>query len=146
MPWVNFTADDVKSRLAERELETYEDAAGLSPTGEQNVDLRMDAIVSQVLGQFRGKIRSNINVSALGPDGTLPDFCIAPAAIIARVGMLGLNPIAEGQTDPRRDEYQNAIKELNGLDRLNPAAFALADPTSSDLTGGNYGGYDWIEF
>lgn len=142
MSWQTFTEDDVKARLATLEIDTYESAAS---QGEE--DARLPVIVSQVLGQFRGAIRSNPQVTELGPDGTLPDFCIAWAAVIARVGLLGLTPVQEGMTDPRRDEYRDATKGLEALRSMNAAAFAITDPVSSGSTStANYGGSALVEF
>lgn len=57
MPWVTFTADHVRARLAARELEVYQDTAteDAGDTPEQ----RLESIVSQVCDQFRGAIRMN---------------------------------------------------------------------------------------
>ncbi|HEX7262346.1 MAG TPA: hypothetical protein VF258_11070 [Luteolibacter sp.] len=57
----------------------------------------------------------------MGPAGTIPAFCVPWAIAIARVAMLGLNPVEEGRTDPRRDEYNDAIKGRDSL-RSMPAA------------------------
>lgn len=141
MLWVTFTADDVKARLATLEIETYESAAS-----QGDEDERLPVIVSQVLGQFRGAIRSNPHVTEFGPDGTLPDFCIAWAAVIARVGLLGLTPVQEGMTDPRRDEYRDAVKGLESLRSMNAAAFALANPVDSGSSSATFGGSAILEF
>ncbi|WP_193214803.1 hypothetical protein [Luteolibacter marinus] len=125
----------MKSRLAVRELETYE-ATALSeyPEGGGEAEVPGDAvdrlpeIAAQVLARFRGMIRANPRVTQLGPTGTLPDFCIESAAIIARVGLVGLNPVPEGMTDPRRDEYRNAEKFLESLRGMEASAF-LDDET-----------------
>lgn len=147
MPWVAFTIDHVKSRLAVRELETYEETATADNDETPGVEERLPSIVEMTLGQFRGKIRANPQVVEIGPAGTLPDFCIAPASIIARMALVGMNPIAEGMTDPRRDEYREAMKELNGLSSLNPNAFAITDPSASDSTGSaSFGGSPLLEF
>lgn len=145
MPWVTFTTDHVKARLAVRELETYEETATAEDDDTPGVEDRLPAILEQTLNQFRGKIRANPQVIELGPAGTLPDFCIAPAAIIARMALVGMNPIAEGMTDPRRDEYREAMKELNGLSSLNPNAFAVTDPAGASMSA-SYGGSALLDF
>jgi len=146
MPWVSFTADDVKARLAVRELDTYEETATEESDETPGNDERLPVIVSQVMGQFRGAIRGNPHVTELGPDGTLPDFCIAWAAVIARVALIGLNPVQEGMTDPRRDEYRDATKGLESLRSMNASAFAMTDPTASSATEASYGGSALLEF
>jgi hypothetical protein len=136
MSWVTFTADHVRARLAARELEVYQDTAteDAGDTPEQ----RLDSIVSQVCDQFRGAIRMNPLVTAIGAAGTLPDFCIAHAAVVARVALVGMNPVPEGMTDPRRDEYREAMKFLGSLKDAPAALFSDPAPAScSDSFGGN---------
>lgn len=146
MPWVTFSEADVKARLAVRELENYEETASMEGDESPGIEDRLPAIIVQTLGLFRGKIRSNPQVSILGPDGTLPDFCIFPAAVIARVALIGLNPVQEGMTDPRRDEYREAMKDLNALSSMGPSAFDLADPSTAATTCGAYGGSALLQF
>ena len=152
MSWITFSVDDIKSRLSARELLVYEETSrveydelsgqNLVPDGTPE---RIVAIHSQTLGQFRGAIRSNPRVASLGPDGTLPDFCIAWASIIARVGLIALNPIQEGVTDPRRDEYRDAVKGLESLRTMPASAFVMTDPTAEASTA-SYGGNTLLEF
>jgi hypothetical protein len=122
MPWVTFTADHVRARLAARELEVYEETArreypegGGEATVPEGSPDRLTLIVAQVCDQFLGAIRANPLVTSLGLAGTLPDFCIAHAAVVARVALVGMNPVPEGMTDPRRDEYREAMKFLESL-------------------------------
>jgi hypothetical protein len=75
----------------------------------------------------------------------MPDFCIAWAAVIARVALIGLNPIQEGMTDPRRDEYRDAAKGLESLRSMNAAAFALTDP-SAESASASHGGAALLDF
>ena len=154
MPWIPFTEDHIKSRIASRELEVYEETAQ-SEYPEEGGDAvvpndaveRLPSIVIQVLAQFRGAIRANPQATYIGPPGTLPDFCIASAAIFGRVALVGLNPVPEGMTDPRRDEYKNAEKFLESLSTMSPAAFLEADtPSESSTGGGSFGGNALICF
>lgn len=136
MSWVTFTADHVRARLAARELEVYQDTAteDAGDTPEQ----RLDSIVAQVCDQFRGAIRMNPLVTSIGAAGALPDFCIAHAAVVARVALVGMNPVPEGMTDPRRDEYREAMKFLGSLKDAPAALFSDPAPAScSDSFGGN---------
>lgn len=142
MSWVTFTADHVRARLAARELEVYQDTATVDAgdTPEQ----RLDSIVAQVCDQFRGAIRMNPLVTAIGAAGTLPDFCIAHAAVVARVALVGMNPVPEGMTDPRRDEYREAMKFLERLKDAPVSLFAEAAPAASSCA--SYGGNPLLDF
>ena len=142
MSWLPFTTADVTARLSTLELDTYESAAS-----QGNEDDRLPKIVAQVIGQFRGAIRSNPQLVTLGPAGTLPDFCIAWAAVLCRVAMLGLTPVQEGTTDPRRDEYRDASKGLEALRTMHVNAFAIADPSPAlASTAPSYGGAPLLDF
>lgn len=147
MPWVTFTAADIRDGLAVREIAIYEETAGKDFEGEieEGTELRIERIASRTVDQFRGIILANPQVSELGPAGTIPAFCVPWAIAIARVAMLGLNPVEEGRTDPRRDEYTDATKGRDSLRTMPPAAFALVDPaaTSSEPS---YGGSPLLEF
>lgn len=141
MPWVTFTADHVKARLYDSEEEAYADVSG------DTID-RLAEIVIQTCAKFRGAIRSNPAVDSMGGEGTLPDFCIFDAAVIARTALIGLSPVTEGVTDPRRDEYNAAKKTLELLSTLNPKAFG-ADPSEavdSATLAASYGGSTLLEF
>jgi len=149
MPWVEFTADHVKARLAARELEVYEETAatefeeGLPSTPTP----RMPEIVEQITMRIRGMIRANPRVTEMGAAGTIPDFCVAHAAVLARMALIGMNPIPEGMTDPRRDEYRAAEKFVEGLSTMNPSAFGDDLPTASaSATTPVYGGNPLLEF
>lgn len=150
MSWITFTADHIKEGLAVRELAIYEEAAGVDFDGVTAVDsgVRIAAVAARVCEQFRGIIRSNPMVKELGPDGTIPSFCLPWAIAIARVSMLGLNPVEEGRTDPRRDEYQDAIKGRDSLAKMNIAALAVSDPEPVEPTTStaSCGGSSLLEF
>lgn len=146
MPWVTFTEDDIKSRLAVRELDVYEATAGEEVDGSPATVPRLPIILAQVLAQVRGAVRSNPRVNVMGPEGTMPDFCVAWAAVIARVALVGLCPVPEGMTDPRRDEYQDALKGLASLSTMHPNAFTVADPSPVADTAPSYGGKPLFDF
>ncbi|MCW1885629.1 hypothetical protein OKA04_12895 [Luteolibacter flavescens] len=152
MPWVPFTEADVTSRLAAREIEVYEATSRREypeEGGEAEVPVlspeRLPQIVEQVCNQFRGAIRGNPLVSVLGPAGTLPDFCIAHAAVIARVALVGMNPVPEGMTDPRRDEYREANSFLRSLRTAPAAMFDDADPAPAPACPA-FGGNPYLDF
>ncbi|WP_226894850.1 hypothetical protein [Luteolibacter marinus] len=105
-----------------------------SGNGNSQPGPRIDAIAAQVLARFRGVIRANPNVSHVGPAGTLPDFCFEFVALIGRLGQGGLNPVPEGMTDPRRDEYRNAEKFLESLRTMEGAAFSETDSAPASPT------------
>ena len=146
MPWVTFTEDDIKSRLAVRELDVYEATAGEESDGSPATVPRLPIIRAQVLAQVRGAVRSNPRVDALGPEGTMPDFCVAWAAVIARAALVGLSPVPEGMTDPRRDEYRDALKGLESLRSMHPNAFVVEDPSPVADTAPSYGGNPLLDF
>lgn len=151
MPWVTFTADDVKARLAARELEVYEETARREypeEGGEAEVPPdgpdRLEQIVRQVLGQFRGAIQANPFVATQGPEGTLPEACIAYAAVVARVALVGMNPVPEGMTDPRMEEYREAMRFLRDLRTAPASMFEDAGPTAAG--GSSFGGNPQLDF
>lgn len=150
MPWVTFTADHVKEGLAVREIAIYEETAAVDFNGvsAESSGARIAAIATRIADQFRGIISANPLVTELGPAGTIPSFCLPWAIAIARVSMLGLNPVEEGRTDPRRDEYTDAIKGRDSLSSMNVAAFALTDPEAAASTeySASYGGSALLEF
>jgi len=149
MPWIPFTDDHVKSRMSARELEVFEETAkseypeegGEAVVPEDALD-RLPLVRAQMLAEFRGLIMANPNVSFFGAAGTLPDFCIGAASVLTRTALIGLNPVPEGMTDPRRDEYNNAIKFRDSLSKMSASAFVeteaapAVDPGSS-VTGGD---------
>lgn len=139
MSWITFTADHVKARLYEDESEAYDAVAG------SDMD-RLAEIVTQTCNRFRGAIRSNPQVTSMGAAGTLPDFCIFDAAVIARTALLGLAPVQEGVTDPRRDEYNAAKKTLEALPSMNPKAFEDDPSEDGETSSASYGGSDILEF
>jgi len=139
--WITFTADDVKARMSARELAVYESTA---TTDDVTPIDRMAAVVAQVLAMFRGAIRSNPTTTEMGAAGTLPDFTIYSAAVIARNSLIGLNPVSEGMTDPRRDEQKAAEKMLADLRTMSSQAFG-DDPVSASVTS-SFGGADLLDF
>lgn len=152
MPWVTFTAEDIRDGLAVREVSIYEEVAALGFDGvaEEGSGDRIDRIAERTVDQFRGIISANPQVTSLGPVGTIPAFCVPWAIAIARVSMFGLNPVEEGRTDSRRDEYNDATKGRDSLKSMNAAALAIDEPTTPTATGaassGFYGGVPLVDF
>lgn len=139
MSWVTFTSADVKGRLSDDEAELYVEAAGESQD-------RLEAIVTQTLARFRGAIRSNPAVVSMGAAGTLPDFCVFDAAVLARTALVGLSSVPEGVTDPRTAEYTAARKFLDSLSSMKAEAFG-DDPTlDATAETASYGGADLLDF
>lgn len=139
MSWITFTADHVKARLYQDEMEAYDDSSG------SDID-RLTEIVTQTCNRFRGAIRSNPQVVTMGAAGTLPEFLIFDAAVIARTALIGLAPVTEGATDPRRDEYNAAKKTLESLPMLNVKAFEDDPAETAATSSASYGGSDLLEF
>lgn len=151
MPWVTFTAADIRDGLAVREIAIYEQTAGKDFDGvvEEGNQNRIDRIASRTVEQFRGIIASNPSVASLGPEGTIPAFCLTWAIAIARNSLMSLNPVEEGKTDPRREEYLEAIKGRDSLAKLQAIAFAVVDtptPTAISESFASYGGNPFINF
>jgi hypothetical protein len=149
MPWVTFTADTIRDGLAVREVNIYLKTAEVDDDGNLPTDsgvLRMERIAVRVVNQFRGEILANPLVIQLGPEGTIPAFCEAWALAIARVAMMGLSPVEEGRTDPRRDEYTDAVKGRDSLKSMPAAAFAFEDPSGASGGYASYGGKPLLEF
>jgi hypothetical protein len=146
--WIPFTVDHVKARLAVRELDVYESTARMEyPEGGGDAEIpsaseeRLPQIVAMVLARFRGAIRSNPLVTSMGAEGTLPDFCIFDASVMARNALIGMPPVAEGMTDPRVKEQQAAEKALESLRTMRPTAFADDPvPTTEESLSDTYGG------
>lgn len=132
--------------MSARERETYEATAKRQGDGEDDAVDRMAAVVSQVLAAFRGAIRANPNVTSMGADGTLPDFCILPAATIGRNTLIGLNPVSEGMTDPRKEEQREAERFLRDLRTMGSQAFGDDPPVTSATTPASYGGAALLDF
>jgi hypothetical protein len=151
MPWIPFTPDHVNSRMSAREVGVYEETSlaeypeeGGEAVVPDDAAARMPQLIAQILAEFRGKIMANPKVTFLGPAGTLPDFCIGPAAVLVRTAMIGLPPVPEGMTNPRRDEYNDAKALRDSLTSLPASAFAEAEaapaenPASSAVGGDPY--------
>lgn len=154
MPWIEFTEDAAKSRFSARELQVYNEIANSEypeDGGEAVVPVdapeRLPIIRDQILAEFRGSIMANTSVTFFGPAGTLPDFCIGPAAVLVRAAMIGLPPVEEGMTNPRRDEYNDAVKTRNLLRTMNASAFAEAEaPPAENPPSSAVGGDPFYRF
>ena len=154
MPWIPFTEDQAKSRFSARELQVYNEIANSEYPEEGGEAVvppdaadRLPIIRDQILAEFRGKIMANPSVTYLGPAGTLPDWCIGPAAVLVRYAIIGIPPVPEGMTDPRRDEYNDAIKTRNSLSSLNASAFAEAEaPPATSPASSAVGGDPYLRF
>lgn len=140
MPWTTFTSDHVKSRVSDDEIEVYESVAN-SGVG----DTKLPAIISQVCDLFRGACLSNPNLTFLGPAGTIPDFCVFHAATKAVNALLGLPPVAEGMTSPRRDAERAADDFLKIIKEMNSKAFEET-PATSETSNPSSGGSALLEF
>ena len=151
MSWITFSADHVKARMTVRELAVYESVSRAEypeEGGEAEVPddapLRMPAIIEQVCNRFRGAIRSNPRVTLLGPAGTLPDFIIFSASVIARDSLIALPPVEEGMTNPRQKEHDAAEAEFKWLRTADPKVFV--DDEDQASSGVAYGGQPLLDF
>lgn len=153
MPWETFTAEHIMSRMSAREIAVYEETALAEyPEGGGDAEVPEDAvpkigdIVTQICNRFRGAIKSNPRVLAMGADGTLPDFCIGDAAVLGRTALVGLPPTQEGVTSTREKEYNSAEKFLESLRTMDAQAFGDDLPNSEPSSSASYGGAALLDF
>jgi len=149
MPWVLFTETDVRAIVSEMEVETFEEVGTKNFRDDSGDPVpsaanKLPAIVRQVLARFRGEIRSNPADIAMGPAGTLPEFCIESAAVIARDKLTGLPPYVEGMPNERHTENRNAVSFLNTLKSRKETAFA--DDSEAGEPDALVGGEPLLEF
>lgn len=140
MPWVPFTASDVTNRLSDLEVTGYEEVAN-DAVGAT----KLNSIVAQITAMIRGAVLANPNRPFIGPTGTIPDLSLYHAATLGVNALLGLPPVAEGHTDPRRDGQREALKHVAELRALDARAFEEA-PSNGDSICGSSGGEPLIEF
>lgn len=140
MPWVTLTVDHVKSRVSDDEIEVYEQISN-SEEGET----KLGSIIFQVASMIRGACLSNARLTFLGPAGTIPEFCIYHASAMARNALLGVPPVADGFTNPRRDEQKAAEDFVKSLKDMHPAAFEQ-EPVAATDSAASYGGDPLIQF
>jgi len=149
MPWVPFTEADVRAISSEMEVERFQEVGSKNFPDDSGDPVapaanKLPAIVSQVLARFRGEIRSNPADIPMGPAGTLPEFCIESAAVIARDKLTGLPPYVEGMPNERYTENRNAVSFLNGLKSRKEIAFA--DDSEAGEPDALVGGEPFLEF
>lgn len=140
MPWVPFTSADIKAHLLDTEVELYDDLAN-DPVGES----KLPAIVAHVVARVRGACLANPNLPYLGPEGTIPDFCVYHAAVQARHALISLLPVPEGYSDPRRDEKKSADDFLTSMKEMQPRAF-LAEQAVVPASAPSFGGKPLLDF
>jgi len=109
MAWVALSVDDIRSRLADCEIEAIEETGG--GTGD-----RLTGIISQVTAMIRAKVAA-CRQNDLGTAGTIPDECLHAAATIAKHNLRATLPTtgSEDEGDMRRDEYTDAMRFLDDV-------------------------------
>ena len=107
-------------------------------------------MVNQALGEMRMRLEiirrfrhlRRLNGAAMAQSqqrGTGRMANDSTSSVVARVALVGMNPVPEGMTDPRRDEYREAMKFLAGLKSAPASLFAEEPPAApaAPCFGGN---------
>ncbi len=112
MSWTTLTAENIKGRLAEDELEAYTQAGNPDTNGIYKIP----EIIRQVTGMVRGKVATcRDNLNTMGPSGTIPEECLFAACTIARDALVGSLPLSEGATEVRKEELRQAYLFLDAI-------------------------------
>lgn len=142
MSWIALTEEDIKSRLAANELETW-DSAGQS---EGEVVSRVPGIIAQTTGLIRGRVAS-CRDNLLDPDTCkIPEELLWAAATIAKNMILASLP-ASGQdvSEERRDENRRAHEMLDQAASCD-LLIAGDDGTTANQVASVYGGDCLLDF
>lgn len=122
MAWIPITTEDVTTRLSGTELECLQ---GLALADNQIAPL--EDVIDQAVGLIHGYIGAS--KSGVGPDGTIPSTIMGPALAIIRWyigGRLAVgNAASIFQSEPRRKEYEDAIRLLESIVK---GEFAVESP------------------
>lgn len=111
MAWIELTRQAVQARLSAPEHHHYLAAARHAAEFDM-----LDEILIQVTATIRGKVRAcRANLAGVGPAGTIPEECLHAAATLARASLCASFPVAEGETDLRREELRNAWAFLDSV-------------------------------
>jgi hypothetical protein len=137
--WIALTADHVRSRLAQEELEEIEGVGG----GDGD---RLSGIIAQVTAMVRAKVAA-CDDNELGEAGTIPEECLHAAATIAKHDLRSSLPTtgSEDEGNLRREEYRNAMTFLNDVAKCD---IGIVNP-SGQVAGrepGCFGGKPLLDF
>lgn len=110
MSWLVIQPDDVVSRLTETERLQC-DTADVSGT---TLTMRLPTIITYTTQYIRGRVAKFPNTRRqMGPAGTIPDELYLGALNIIRWELLNALPnIAPLEDDPRRGDYEQALRDL----------------------------------
>lgn len=90
------------------EFEAYEDA------GDSDATRKIDGILEMITARVRGKVSSCKDVTSMGEAGTIPEELLDAAAVLCKYRLALVVPgLDEEQDAMRKEEYKDAIKQLN---------------------------------
>lgn len=143
MSWLALTSDHVLDRLSSDERVEIEEAGESTPAD------RLTGIIEQVINLVRGKVAScDENLQKLGPSGEIPEETLWAAATVARDSLVASLPVAESETDSRREEGRKAHSILDQVAqcKIRIEGPDGAIPETADGGGGVYGGSPTMSF
>lgn len=128
MAWTSITEAQLEDILAEAELTTLKDFLSTDQVSP------VPGIITNAVGLVRGYIRAN-RQNTLGDGETVPETLVSATLVVARHQLLGRLPIASLLTEPRRQEYTDAMSQLRDVAA---GRFAIEQPEtpSSETTPG----------
>lgn len=146
--WITITPTNILGRLAQSELEEYQDVGNLS--GEEippPVVDKLAEIISQVTTMVRGKVLAcQSNELKMGPIGTIPPECLFSACTIARNAFVSSLPINEAITDARNEETRQAHSFLDAVARGEVALESSIPISAIPDNVARFGGDKYLDF
>ncbi|MGC4013438.1 MAG: hypothetical protein QM755_02810 [Luteolibacter sp.] len=111
MSWFPLDPDEVRARLSNKEYQAYLAAAKNSPDFDM-----VEKIIGQTVAMVRAKVLTcRVNATTMGAPGTIPEECLHAAVTIARASLVASFPVAEGETDLRKAELDQAHTFLDAV-------------------------------
>ncbi len=141
MPWISLTEAHLLESLAAAELSalrTMQTAPGQTDP--------LPEVLERTVGQVQGYVGTRYPV---GQPGTIPDQLLSSAIAIARWRLVGRLPIKLMATDNRRQEYEDAIAELQAVAAGKFALSVATDPAENQprpQAEGAWGSSDKLKF
>lgn len=133
MPWITLTVAHVSESLAGPELtalSTLQLAAGQTDP--------LPEVIERTCAEVQGYVGTRYQVGAAG---TIPEQLLSSAIAVARWRLLGRLPVKVFATESRRQEYLDAVRQLEAVAT---GKFALSVPTTpATEQPGQSGGAAW---
>ena len=128
MSWSTITDADIATRLAGPEVDALRETALADDQADPVTE-----VVSQVVDEVRGYVAAG--GYTLGAGATIPRKLLATALALARYRCASRLPTTAFVTEPRTQEYRDAIRLL---DRVADGKFAIEEPdeASSETSSG----------